>query len=240
MNETYNINAIILSRQPFKEFDDRVVVYSPEIGLKELVVRGTKKVLSKLSGHIEPLSLSSLMVVRGKQYDYAGTVVSLNCFQNLKNDYQKVMLAGRASKIFNDFMKQDYPDQELYDLLKEFLVSLDGEGVVDKKLLKSAFVFKFFQEMGQLPDFANCTLCHKSFSPIGNSFVGRIGSVVCADCVREKGFAGGAVISGEGLKVSLKMVAMSFREIGVTNCDTKVTDEINNFSDYFLEIMKEK
>jgi DNA repair protein RecO (recombination protein O) len=240
MNETYNINAIILSRQPFKEFDDRVVVYSPEIGLKELVVRGTKKVLSKLSGHIEPLSLSSLMVVRGKQYDYAGTVVSLDCFQNLKKDFQKVMLAGRVSKIFNDFMKQDYPDQDLYDLLKEFLVRLDSEILVDEKLLKSAFVFKFFQEMGQLPDFANCALCHKSFSATGNSFVGQIGSVVCADCAHKKGFVGGAVISRDGLKISSKMVTMSLREIGMTDCTVKVTDEINNFSDYFLEIMREK
>lgn len=240
MNETYNINAIVLFRQPFKEFDDRVTVYSPEIGLKELVVRGTKKVLSKLSGHIEPLSLSSLMVVRGKQYDYAGTVVSSDCFQNLKKDFRKVMAAGRAAKMFRDFMKQDYPDAELYDLLKEYLAALDVAPGIEGSIAGSAFVFRFFQEMGQLPSLRCCAVCNEDVSAAGNRFAGRIGGIVCARCAREKGISGGAVVSGEGLNCLTEAISMNFGELCGRSYEKTIVNEIDIFSSYFLEIMKER
>jgi len=154
MNETYNIQAIVLKRQSFKERDDRIVIYSGVTGKKELIVRGTKKILSKLSGHIEPLSLVSLMVVRGKQYDYAGTVISQDVFQNLKNDYERIIIAGHRIMIFDEFVKLDLPDEELFSLLKEFLLVLNSKGNIDAQLLGDIFVFKFFQELGLLPDFA--------------------------------------------------------------------------------------
>ncbi|MFH1822239.1 MAG: recombination protein O N-terminal domain-containing protein [Patescibacteria group bacterium] len=43
MEETYTTKAIVLNRQPFRENDSRVVVYSFEQGKMELVARGTKK-----------------------------------------------------------------------------------------------------------------------------------------------------------------------------------------------------
>ena len=153
MNETYNIQAIVLRRQAFKERDDRIVIYSDETGKKELVVRGTKKILSKLSGHIEPLSLVSLMVVRGKQYNYAGTVISLDCFQGIKKNYERVVAAGYGIKIFDEFVKFDLPDEELFALLKKFLKVIERVPAADAELLSDVFIFQFFQALGVLPDF---------------------------------------------------------------------------------------
>ena len=69
MEETFNTKAIILKREPFWEADTRVVVYSLEKGKLHLIARGTKKISSKLAGHLEPMNFVDLMVVRGKQFD---------------------------------------------------------------------------------------------------------------------------------------------------------------------------
>ena len=47
MEETYNTKAIILNRQPFRERDSRVTIFSLERGKLILVARGTKKITSK-------------------------------------------------------------------------------------------------------------------------------------------------------------------------------------------------
>jgi DNA repair protein RecO len=86
MQETNSIRAIVLRRVKYRENDSKISVYSFEKGLLELVVRGTARSKSKLAGHIEPFNLVNIMIVKGKNFDYAGSVVSEKSFLNIKND----------------------------------------------------------------------------------------------------------------------------------------------------------
>ena len=98
MEDTYRANAIIISSQPFREYDGKRVVYSLEKGKLDLVVRGVKRIKSKLSAHLEPLSLAEIMVVRGRQFNYVGAAMSRNCYSAIKNNLFSLQAAeiGRA------------------------------------------------------------------------------------------------------------------------------------------------
>ena len=48
------MQAIVLSRRDFREFDQMISLYTREQGKLELLARGLKKVTSKNAAHLEP------------------------------------------------------------------------------------------------------------------------------------------------------------------------------------------
>ena len=107
MEETYSTRAIILSRAPFRENDINVLAYTKDRGMIGLVGRGGKRFSSKLAGHLEPITFSRVMVVRGRQFDYAGAVASENCYPGIKSDLEKLAEAGEIIGIFR-FKNRNY------------------------------------------------------------------------------------------------------------------------------------
>jgi DNA repair protein RecO (recombination protein O) len=129
MNElTFNTKAIVLSRQDFREHDSRIICYSADRGKLELVARGAKKLKSKSSGHLEPLTLTRLMVVEGKDYNYAGTATGENFYSNIKSDLDKIFMASEALKLVEKMTRVGEVDDhaEIFNLLKDFLDELEA------------------------------------------------------------------------------------------------------------------
>jgi len=186
MEETYNTKAIILDRQPFREFDSRVVVYSLDKGKLELIARGAKKIKSKLACHLEPISLSNLMVARGKRLNYICGAVSENCYGIIKNDFQKIIFIGNAINIFNKLIKQeDRSDSKIiFNLLLEFLRIADREDALfnNYELLSNFFIFKLLVQLGYKPELYNCVVCNKKVVPDGNYFDFLRGGLICGHC----------------------------------------------------------
>lgn len=156
MEGSFYVRAIVLQREPFRERDSRVVVYSLEQGKLELVARGTKKILSKLAGHLEPLNLVELMIVKGRQLNYVGAVTSAASFPTIKNDLDKIFLVGAAIKQFNSLIKDNEADPVVFYLLQDFLVAANVAQVTGEqvKLLAIAFSIKLIKLLGYEPDFS--------------------------------------------------------------------------------------
>jgi len=186
MEETYNLKAIILNRRPFAEDDSRVVVYSRERGKLDLVARGVKKIKSKLAGHLEPLSLTDIMVVGGRQYDYAGAAVSENCYFNIKSDLAKLAAAGQAVKIFDKLIKPGVADEAIFDLLKDYLEALNFKKS-GFDVLNSFFIFKLLVALGFRPELYNCVNCGGKIRPVGIKFDLARGGLVCGKCLAKSG-----------------------------------------------------
>jgi len=185
MEVTYKTQGIILQREQYGENDSRVFVYTPNFGKLELVARGTQKLSSKLSAHLEPLNLCEIMVVRGKQYDYLGVAISEEVFAGIKNDYGKTAAAGEILKLVNEVTKEKQAEQAIFLLLKEFLNALDAEtrhGASLFDVLKSTFTLKFLALLGYAPQLERCVVCQRQLQPGGNSFSYITGGVVCSGC----------------------------------------------------------
>src|ERR1051325_9149952 len=56
--------AIVLSNDPGRGFDGRVHLYTEKLGKISARVSGGKKILSKLSPHLDPLNLSLVRLVK--------------------------------------------------------------------------------------------------------------------------------------------------------------------------------
>jgi DNA repair protein RecO len=127
MEQTYNTRAIILNRYDFREADSRIICYGENCGKLELVARGAKKIKSKSAGHLEPLTLSRIMVVHGKDFAYAGTAIGENFYPEIKNNLEKTQTAVQALRLVEKMTHVNELDnnEQIFNLLKNFLDDLE-------------------------------------------------------------------------------------------------------------------
>ena len=236
MEETYNLKVIVLNRRPFAEDDGRVVVYSCERGKLELVVRGMKKIKSKLAGHLEPITLVNIMAVRGRQYDYVGAAASANCYFNIKSDLAKITTAGEAIKIFNRIIKPKQADTEVFKLVKDFLDTLDGRIslIFDQDLFVHFFIFKLLIKLGHQPELYYCVKCRKKILPQGNKFDLARGGLICHECLANFSSKSQLTISENTIKILRLAEKSNFRQLSKIKIDKKDEREVKNIVGSFL------
>lgn len=150
MPATYSTPAIVLSRRAGQGINNRVSLYTLERGKVELIVKGARRSSSRLSAHLEPLTLLDLMVVSGQAYDFAGGASSRDCYPNLKADFEKITAAGRGIRYVNRLLKENVKDDEIFYLTSDFLSLLDrhsAEGVW-YEWLANVFLYKILDHLG--------------------------------------------------------------------------------------------
>ena len=201
MEATYNLKSIVLQREPWQENNTKVIVYSSDFGRVELIARGTQKISSKLAPHLEPITLTNIMAIRGRKGDYVGGAISENCFPEIKNNLEKIYAAGSAIKIFSKLMSHHEKDERIFDLLLNFLLALSELDTEKNKqlnydFLKSIFVFKLLSLLGYEPQLFECVSCGKKITPGNNKFDYARSGIVCANC-----FSADGVITDTAIKV---------------------------------------
>ncbi len=238
MDETYTTKAIILNRQPFREADSKITAYSLEKGKIELIVRGAKKIKSKLAGHLEPLNLSEIMVVRGRQFDYVGGAVSANCYGAIKSDLEKLMLAGRIINVFNKLIKmEDRTDVEvIFRLLRSILEVLNSgqKSAANSELLFNFFVLRLMAQLGHKPELHNCVVCRKKITPNNNYFDLSRGGLICLNCQRNKNNSI-LPISTDCIKILRLAIESDFSRLTKLKINDILAKEINNIVCSFLK-----
>lgn len=240
MEETYPTKAIILNKTDFKEFDSLVSIYSVDKGKLDLVARGTKKIKSKLSGHTEPISLSDIMVIKGKAYDYIGGASVKDGFFNIKNNLDKLVTVGKSLRVFNQMIKgeEKYDAKMLYNFLLKYLKLINNYELdpLNYELLHSVFALKLLSISGYKPELYSCVLCQEEIKPEKIYFDFSKGGVVCRECAR----AGLTKISEDCIKILRIGINNEFKEIIKIKISEKqareVSKMVNNYYNYYANI----
>jgi len=236
MRETTNISAIILNRCAFKECDTRVTLYSPEMGKLELVARGTKKLKSKLAGHLEPITLSEIMIVPGKQFDYIGTADSSDSFINIKNDLDKLVLAGKAIGIFNSLVKEGEKDGGIFRLLLDFFNFLNKKDLRIKhpEFFYNFFIYKLLSGLGYGLDCHDCSLCGTEIID-GGIFDYEKGGISCKKCADKTRINNSIAVSAESIRIFVMASEENFDCLIGFEADKKHLDGYNKAVKAFFE-----
>jgi DNA repair protein RecO (recombination protein O) len=184
MDETKHSQAIILNRSAYRESDSLVTVYTKNFGKLPLVARGTKKIKSKLAGHLEPMSLADILIIKGKGFDYVGSALTTNAFINLKDNLNKIYYAGRVINWFSRLVKDGQPDERLFYLLSRWLEVLDNYPTEefskeDGELFFAFFGLKLMAELGYKPEMHECINCREKVAL-------KNGGIVCASCLEKE------------------------------------------------------
>ena len=202
MTSTFHTKAITLSREPFRESDLRVVVYSSDLGRMSLIARGGLKPGSKLAGHVEPFILSDLMVIRGRGGNYLASSIGRNFFIGIKSDLTKLGCAGTVARIIKKETREGFCEEarDIFQLLSTFLAKLEQFKKQNQEMLSLSFLLKFLKLSGSEPSLDVCLHCQSPLGLSGNYFSPGAGGVVCPDC-QDAGVGFKFVLSGNSIKI---------------------------------------
>lgn len=176
--------AIVLSRRNCNDYDSLISCYSLDFGKICLLAKGLKRPKAKLAGHLEPLNIIDLMIIKGRERDYIGSAISEDSFLNIKRNYYLVDIAGRSINFLNGLIFQNQADYNIFLILKDFLTELNNLKDNDKKaeVYLIFFQLRLLDILGYDFDFSHCSVCNKG-SVFFNFFDKE---VLCQDCLKTK------------------------------------------------------
>lgn len=92
----YTTKGVVLVERPVREADRIYTILTCDLGLMRATALGVRKESSKLRGHIEPFSLSSISFVRGREH---WRVTSATLIESLSSKFKE------KPKVFLSFVK---------------------------------------------------------------------------------------------------------------------------------------
>ena len=193
------MQAIVLSRRDFREFDQMISLYTREQGKLELLARGLKKVTSKNAAHLEPFSVILIEVAEGKEIDHLTKVVPVEYFPGIRRDLTKSLAAGFAASFTDELIQVRERDERIFTALRTWLAFLESTPTVTITLV-DGYVTVLLACLGFAPILEQCVICAKPLAAMTREtladpqltagFYFQGGGVVCPACRRVKTQAG--------------------------------------------------
>ena len=174
----------MLDKQPWGERDSKVFLYTREYGRLDAVARGSRAILSKLNGHLEPFNSVELMIIKGRNQDYIGGAISRGVRYNLINDLRRLVPAGRVlSKVKKAVWPSDV-DPVLYDALENILDWLNHKESkpIEWPLMALGAEIRLLSSLGFAIDTDNCQLCAAELNK--GAYQRVSGELVCSTCAK--------------------------------------------------------
>ena len=208
MSQDEYLTGYVLKTENFKERDKIISFYSQEYGKSEILVRGGRRIKSKLAPIIsEPFALLNLKVVKGKKhYHLIGGEIKQN-FKNIYLDYEKLTQVNFLFSQINKLIKFKKPENKILSLIIKFLKTVDQKHNLHIQNIYPAFLIKFLSFLGYRPEIKRCVVCQKSDIKHGY-FDFEKGGLVCQN--HESNSEHAVEISESVLKILQKLLYKDF------------------------------
>ena len=185
----YKYTGIILNKRNIGETDRIYTIYTLEGGKIRSLAKGVRKSHAKLASSLENITMADITIVRthglGK---ITGSVVEQN-FSALKGNCDALLETFLGLSAFDKLVDYESPDQEVFDLLKNYLEAVDScaLAVGEEKylMLRLAFVTKLLHALGYAIEVSLCVSCGDALSQELPCFSAKHGGALCGKCASD-------------------------------------------------------
>ena len=218
MPRVVRTSAIVLRHRRLGEADRIVTLLTPGRGKIDVIAKGVLRSKSRMSGHLEPLTLVEVVLAHGRSMDVVTQAQTIDAFPAAHADLDRLS-AGIYLLELADRITVEHADAEgLHDLLHTALVRLargDGQQVVQR-----TFELALLDATGFRPELVTCLQCSTPV-PVEEAWWAPVeGGVLCASCARAHPDA--QPIDATALRVLRAFQSQSYEEAG----RIRLTDEL--------------
>ncbi len=192
----YRTLGFILKKADRGEADQLLTVFTRDFGKLEILAKAVRKISSKLRPGAELFYLSEIEFIQGKGRKTLTDAILIDKFENIRKDLKRLKIAYRVSEVFDDLVREEGQDRELWDLLKETFEKLNnqqstpkeqlcdptGQAINNQQLLYHYFFWNLLSLLGYRPELYHCALCQKKLSPENLYFSPGEGGIICSQC----------------------------------------------------------
>jgi len=238
---TYKTQAIVLKQNDYINADRLFYIYTQKQGKVALMVKGGKKIQSKLTPNLQAMAVTNLLIAQGRRFDRLASSQIEQNFSNIKSNFEKIAAAYSLIELVDQLTQNYQADEKIFQLLLNYLEVIDKNKLESIKLrnLINFFSLQFLNLLGYSPQLYNCLYCKKKITPNNNYFYPRKGSLACNDCLPTK--------TSRIIKISdnaIKILRMAIKEKPVKlikiKIEKKLSAELENIVEEFLKYHLEK
>ena len=193
----YRTQGIILEKKDWKEADQFFTIYTKDFGKIKVLGRGIRKISSKLRSGMDTFYLSEIEFIQGRNYKTLVDAVLIDKFSNLRNDLERIVIVYKILEVFDELIKGQEKDEEIWDLLLQSLKSLNNGK--NQKIVYYYFFWNFLSLLGYTPNLYRCSICQNELEYKENYFDLEEGGIVCSDCFKKE--KKGIIIDPDLIKV---------------------------------------
>ena len=130
-----------MSERSVREADRIYTLLTRELGLIRATALGVRKEASKLRGALEPFSLSTISLVRGKEYWRITSAVFIKSISSITKIVRPLLLLEKL-------VQGEDPHRELFDVIEE-AINFRGER---NEMFETQLVAKILYQLGYLQE----------------------------------------------------------------------------------------
>jgi DNA repair protein RecO (recombination protein O) len=232
----YQTEAIVIKKTKLGEADTILTLFTPRLGRIQGFAKSLRKTKSKMAGHLELLSHSTVSFSRGRgNIDTITGAQTINAFLPLRNDLWLTSCGLYAAELVHQFTAERQENQALFQLTLETLDRLCRDE--NKELILRFFEMHLLECAGYRPQLKECVTCHKALEQTTNSFSPAAGGLLCPACNSSQPFS--YPLSFNAQKVLRLLQVDDYSSIARVKIDGALAHEIENvISGYFKYILE--
>jgi len=144
---TFKTAALSLYKTRLNEADRIYVLYTEEYGKIEARIRASARSSSKLAGGLEPVSLSQVMIVKGKYFETIAGVQMLKHYEF--SAWPILQQLALVREIFYRLIKPGLPEPRLYQKLASYLEAMSlTNSTATARFLTQRFIWQTLDLLG--------------------------------------------------------------------------------------------
>jgi DNA repair protein RecO (recombination protein O) len=206
--------GFVLRKNDYREYDRIYTFYTDDFGKLPLLVRGARRVKSKLAPHLENFGEARVYFARGRVLNHLSGARVLEDNRVLLKNQEKINLVCDCFYLLDKIIKPEESDRKIYGLLKETMAAASLASEADFFKIKIYFFWRLADYLGYRPQLDECALCGRGFKkkepfPAGISVKFNITEniIICGECVGQ-----GILIKDNALKDLKTVFAGPLRE----------------------------
>jgi DNA repair protein RecO (recombination protein O) len=176
----YKTEAIVIRKTKLGEADSILTFFTPHLGKIQGFAKSLRKTKSKMAGHLEFLTYSTVALSRGHNLDTITAAQTINAFVPLRSDLWLTSCGLYIAELVNQFTAEHQENEPLFQLTIETLQRLCREN--NKELTLRYFELHLLESAGYRPQLRECVACHKALEPVANAFSASAGGMLCPAC----------------------------------------------------------
>lgn len=177
----YKTEAIVLKQIKLGEADRILTLYTPYLGKVRAVARGVRRTKSRLAGHLELLTRTSLSLARGRNLDVITQAQAQESFRPLREDLLCLGQALYVTELVERFTMEAVENYLVYRLLVETLRWLAEAATLQGEVPLRYFELHLLRHLGYSPRLDRCLGCGGVVDGDGY-FSASGGGVLCRHC----------------------------------------------------------
>jgi len=227
----YRTEGYILKKTDLREADQLFTIYTKDYGKIDVLGRAIRKIKSKLRSGVDLFYLSEIEFIQGKVYKTLTDAILINKFKDIKNDLEKMKIAGQIVESLDSLVKAPEPDEKIWNLLNNSFNKLCHKS--DLCIPYYYFLWNCLSILGYQINLYNCVACEKDLVPLKLYFTSEHSGIMCAQCFDKSKER--IDISPETVKIIRLLLEGDWNILSKLKIDDSHQQELKKISDYYLK-----